>query len=53
MIYIRARYNTDISLDGVFFLSPQVIVNEEEVSQLIKATGATYEQANQAYIVSE
>ena len=35
------------------FLSPQVIVNEEEVSQLIEATGATYEQANQAYIVSE
>lgn len=41
------------SLYGAPFLSPQVIVNEEEVSQLIEATGATYEQANQAYIVSE
>ena len=41
------------SLYRVVFLSPQVIVNNEEVSQLIEATGATYEQANEAYIVSE
>jgi len=36
----------------MFFWSSQVI-GEEEVSQLIEATGATYEQASQAYIVSE
>ena len=34
-------------------LSSKVVVNNEEVSQLVEATGATYEQANQAYIVSE
>lgn len=30
----------------------QVIVNTEVVSQLQEATGASYEEANQAYIVS-
>lgn len=30
----------------------KVIVNDEKVSQLKEATGATYEQANQAYIAS-
>ena len=40
-------------MECFFFLSPQVIVNDEKVSQLKEATGATYEQANQAYIVRE
>ena len=31
----------------------QVIVNNEEVNQLQEATGVSYEEAHQAYIVSD
>ena len=31
----------------------QVIVNNEEVNQLKEATGVSYEEAHQAYIVSD
>ena len=46
----RAHFMTGVVVVVVF---AQVIVNNEEVSQLIEATGASYEQANQAYIVSK
>ena len=36
-----------------FLLFVQVIVNSDEVNQLVEATGASYEQANEAYIVSQ
>lgn len=43
--------------DGLFFLiyGPwiQVIVNTDELNQIVEATGASYDQANQAYIVSQ
>lgn len=31
----------------------QVIVNTDELNQIVEATGASYDQANQAYIVSQ
>ena len=31
----------------------QVIVNTDELNQIVEATGVSYDQANQAYIVSK